>query len=227
MLLLDHGNTRYDWQSPCLQLTTQASLNNKLLFNARLFSTTVPSVLLKTTLPKKWWLRSCGRISLCRLALSGYKSNIQILAGAGLPHQRTNQRPTTSHLSWMSPGNFSGHLLFEHKFTEWLSAISSQWQRLTGACMKLQHLVERKMTLPPVPRVASCMHQILWKLLYFVTVYEDFKNKYGQRRESRKSEGISLRCLFEQFPYEWEEGKTIICRILVWPLISMWVYVCF
>lgn len=64
--------------------------------------------------------------------------------------------------------------------------------------MKLQHLVERKTTLPPVPRVASCMHQILWKLLYFVTVYEDFKNKYRQRRGFRKSEGISLRCLFEQ-----------------------------
>lgn len=64
--------------------------------------------------------------------------------------------------------------------------------------MRLQHLVKIKMTLPPVSRVTSCMHKFLWKLLSFITVCEDFKSKYRQRWDSRKSEGISLQCLFEQ-----------------------------
>ena len=64
--------------------------------------------------------------------------------------------------------------------------------------MRLQRLVEIKMTLSPVSGVALRMHKFLWKLLSFITVYDDFKSKYRQRRDSRKSEGISLRCLFEQ-----------------------------
>lgn len=39
--------------------------------------------------------------------------------------------------------------------------------------MRLQRLVEIKMTLPPVSRVASCMHKFLWKccpLLEFVRI---------------------------------------------------------
>lgn len=64
--------------------------------------------------------------------------------------------------------------------------------------MGLQHLVEIKMTLPPVSRVASFMHKFLWKLLSFITVCEDSKSKYRQRWDSRKNESISLPCLFEQ-----------------------------
>lgn len=65
--------------------------------------------------------------------------------------------------------------------------------------MKLQGLVEIKITLSPVSRVASCMHKFLWKLLSFVTVSEDFRRKYRERWNSRKSEaGIFLQCLFEQ-----------------------------
>lgn len=110
---------------------------------------------------------------------------------------------------WLSPDNFSEYLLLEYQFTEWLSEIALQWQRLTGARMRLQHLVKIKMTLLPVSRVASCMHKFLWKLLSFITVCEDFKSKYRQRWDSRKSEGWDAMSFWteEAWPHTGKSSK--------------------